>query len=78
MNDHSETFVGSQPSRSITLTMRQGPNPGQRFTADAESVDIGRSPNSDVSISDKQISRHHASINWENDQFVIKDLVSAN
>ncbi len=74
----SETVTGNQPPRSVTLTMRQGPSAGQRFTVNKDSVTIGRLPDNDIAIQDQQVSRNHATITWENNQFVIRDLGSAN
>ena len=73
-----DTFESGSSPRSITLTMRQGPNPGHRFTVRKGNITIGRVPTNDVSIPEQQVSRHHANITWENDRFVIRDLGSAN
>jgi hypothetical protein len=73
-----DTFAGDSSSQSITLTMRQGPNPGQRFIVRKGRVTVGRLPDNDISIPDTQVSRHHASIAWEDGQFLIRDLNSAN
>ena len=73
-----DTFVGGSSSNSVILTMRQGPKPGQRFTIRKGNITIGRLPANDISIPDQQVSRHHATITWENDQFFIRDLGSAN
>jgi pSer/pThr/pTyr-binding forkhead associated (FHA) protein len=73
-----DTFTSDSPPASITLTMRQGPNPGQRFTVRKENVAVGRLPGNDISIPDSQVSRHHANITWENGQWLIRDLGSAN
>ena len=78
MNQNGETFVRGQSPRAVTLTMRQGPGAGQRFVVSQEQLSIGRSPDNDVSIADQQVSRHHATIIWESNQFVIRDLNSAN
>ena len=74
----SETVTGSQSPRSVTLTMRQGPSAGQRFAVSKDSITIGRLPDNDIAIQDQQVSRNHATITWENNQFVIRDLGSAN
>ena len=78
MDWDDDTFTNRPSPRYITLTMRQGPNPGHRFTVRKSSVTIGRLPANDVAISDQQVSRHHASISWDNDQYIIRDLGSAN
>jgi len=78
MDWDDDTFTSRPSPRYITLTMRQGPNPGHRFTVQKSNVTIGRLPTNDIAISDQQVSRHHASITWDNDQFTIRDLGSAN
>ena len=63
---------------TITLTVQQGPQRGQRFSLARESITIGRVAGSDVVISDPEVSRRHASITWEGGQPVIRDLGSTN
>jgi hypothetical protein len=63
---------------TITLTVRQGPQRGQRFPVSKDSIIIGRVVGSDVVVSDPEVSRRHASITWERGQPVIRDLGSTN
>ena len=74
----SETVINDQSPRSITLTMRQGPSQGQRFEVNKDTITIGRLPDNDIAIQDQQVSRNHATIAWEGNQFVIHDLGSGN
>jgi hypothetical protein len=69
--------TGSQPP-SVELTVRQGPQPGQRFALTQPTITIGREAGNDVVVSDPQISRRHASLTWDGRQFIIQDLGSAN
>jgi hypothetical protein len=69
--------TGSQPP-SVELTVRQGPQPGQRFSLTRPTITIGREAGNDVVINDLQISRRHASLTWDGRQFIIQDLGSAN
>ena len=79
MDENSgETLVSSGAPRSVTLTMKQGPSPGQKFTASKDTITIGRLSDNDISISNQEVSRHHATITWENNQFVIRDLGGPN
>jgi len=73
-----DTFESGSSPRSITLTMRQGPNPGHRFTVRKSNISIGRPPTNDVPRPDLRLSRHHAKITRENDRFVVRDLGCAN
>ncbi|MFB0536431.1 MAG: FHA domain-containing protein [Anaerolineae bacterium] len=69
--------TGSQPP-SVELIVRQGPQPGQRFSLTRPTIIIGREVGNDVVVSDPQISRRHASLTWDGRQFIIQDLGSAN
>jgi hypothetical protein len=60
------------------LIVRQGPQPGQRFSLTKPTIVIGREAGNDVVINDPQISRRHASLTWDGRQFIIQDLGSAN
>lgn len=51
---------------------------GQRFVLDAETVRIGRHPDSEVLLNDPKASRHHAEIRPHGDGFVLCDLGSTN
>lgn len=66
------------PPPPITLTTRKGPKPGQQFTFTQGIVALGRRDDNDVVIDDPQISRRHASLSWEEGEFVLRDLGSAN
>jgi pSer/pThr/pTyr-binding forkhead associated (FHA) protein len=63
---------------SARLVMSQGPQPGQTFMLDQDSLTVGRDPQNDISISDPQISRQHARITRRGDQMVIEDVGSTN
>ena len=69
--------TGAQPP-SVELTVRQGPQPGQRFSLNKPAITIGREAGNDVVINDPQVSRRHASLTWDGRQFIIQDLGSAN
>ena len=65
-------------AESARLVMSQGPQPGQTFVLDQDSLTLGRDPHNDISISDPQISRQHARIVRRDDQMVIEDVGSTN
>jgi len=46
--------------QSYQLTMRSGPTPGKVFPVEQQDVRLGRDLASDISISDPEVSRHHA------------------
>lgn len=64
--------------QSFQLVVRAGPNPGKVYPIMKKEIIIGRDPNSDVLINDAEISRHHASIKFQPEGFVIEDLGSTN
>jgi hypothetical protein len=74
----AKELSSSPPLPSITLTMRKGPKPGQQFTFIQDNIALGRRDDNDVVIDDPQISRRHASLSWEEGEFVLRDLGSAN
>jgi hypothetical protein len=63
---------------TITLTVQQGPQRGQRLSVARDNITLGRVVGSDVVISDPEVSRRHASITWEKGQPIIRDLGSTN
>lgn len=69
--------TGSQPP-SVELTVRQGPQPGQRFSLTQPTIIIGRTAGNDVVVNHREVSRRHASLTWDGRQFIIQDLGSAN
>ncbi len=60
------------------LVIRKGPQVGQVFHLDAQSLIIGRDPMSDITINDPEISRQHARLSRTDDGFQIEDLGSTN
>jgi len=66
-------------TESSRLVMSQGPQPGQTFILDQDSLTLGRDPSSDIVISDPQVSRQHTRITTRQDEMiVIEDLGSTN
>ncbi|MGD8462575.1 MAG: FHA domain-containing protein [Anaerolineae bacterium] len=51
---------------------------GQVFTLSKAPVTIGRDPGSSIVLADPQVSRHHATIFWQIDGYVVQDMGSAN
>jgi len=60
------------------LIVRQGPLPGQIFELNKEEVNIGRDISNDFVINDAEVSRKHARLTLEVDQYKIEDLNSTN
>ncbi|MFQ5398187.1 MAG: FHA domain-containing protein [Anaerolineae bacterium] len=60
------------------LIVRLGPNPGAIFELTQESASIGRSAANDIVLADPEISRRHAQIIRQEDEYAIQDLGSTN
>ena len=60
------------------LVMSEGPQPGQTFILDQDSLVVGRDPSSDIVIGDPQVSRQHARIRCQGGLTVIEDIGSTN
>jgi len=64
--------------QTAVLVVQSGRSVGQEFALDKDTVTIGRALDNDVILDDEQISRHHANIRRQGNQFVLTDLASAN
>ncbi|MGC9393695.1 MAG: FHA domain-containing protein [Anaerolineae bacterium] len=51
---------------------------GRKFELRNPTTRLGRSPDCDVFIADRRVSRQHAEIHWEEDCCILHDLGSAN
>jgi pSer/pThr/pTyr-binding forkhead associated (FHA) protein len=60
------------------LVIRKGPQVGQVFHLDTQSLIVGRDPVSDITINDPEISRQHARLTRVAEGFLIEDLGSTN
>lgn len=58
--------------------MVEGPAPGKRVFMEQPVLLMGRDDRCDLVISDRQVSRHHASITLEGENYVLRDLNSKN
>lgn len=60
------------------LLVTEGRQPGQRVFVDQPEIIIGRDAQCDLVIDDRQVSRHHARIRRDDEQYVLEDLDSKN
>lgn len=63
---------------AATLMVRSGPQAGERFTLSGDSTRLGRHPDSDISLDDISVSRRHAEIRHDGDEYVLRDVGSLN
>ena len=60
------------------LVMRTGPTVGKVFPLDKNEIFIGRDLANDISINDPEVSRRHARIFLQGNNFLLEDLGSTN
>lgn len=70
----NEARIGDVPY----LIAQAGPVVGQRWQLIGQQLLIGRGPECDIAIADRQISRHHARLRRTSEGFVVEDLGSKN
>lgn len=70
--------MSKQGVKFPTLVMQQGPQPQQAFPLHKNLLTIGRAEDNDIVINDAEISRHHARLTWQGNNWVIEDLGSSN
>lgn len=60
------------------LIMRSGPTPGKEYPLESVETHIGRDVDNDIVINDAEVSRHHASISLQMENYVLEDKGSTN
>ncbi len=60
------------------LIAYEGDSEGQRWVIDQDTFTIGRASDCDITLSDRQVSRHHAQIERDEDGYLLRDLGSKN
>ncbi len=63
---------------SIRLVLKSGPTPGKAFPLEKPEIFIGRDLANDIVINDPEVSRRHARLSNQGNQFIIEDLGSTN
>jgi pSer/pThr/pTyr-binding forkhead associated (FHA) protein len=82
MDDMDTAFPSSQEEKRSSseypvLVAKNGPIAGRRWLIKS-SITIGREPECDVVIQDRQVSRYHARLTLENSATMLEDLGSKN
>jgi Protein of unknown function (DUF3662)/FHA domain len=79
---HTAMLPGQRPSQKVrapaTLALISGGQPVRVYPLNAPELSIGRSDQSDIALSDPGVSRNHARILREGDDFIVEDLRSTN
>lgn len=73
-----ESGATSTRVSAATLMVRSGPQAGERFTLTGDVTRLGRHPDSDISLDDISVSRRHAEIRHDGDEYVLRDVGSLN
>ncbi|UCD99470.1 MAG: FHA domain-containing protein [Chloroflexota bacterium] len=60
------------------LIIKAGPSVGKTFPLEGDEILIGREPSSTLQIDSPGVSRKHASLTFQNNQYLIEDLGSSN
>ena len=63
---------------TAALMVRSGPQAGTRFSLEGSVTRLGRHPDSDISLDDISVSRRHAEIRRDSDEYVVRDVGSLN
>jgi pSer/pThr/pTyr-binding forkhead associated (FHA) protein len=71
-------IVAQLPKNSAMLLVLAGANKGARFLINGDSTSIGRDPQSEIFLDDVTVSRKHAEVVKDGDNYVIVDLGSLN
>ncbi len=70
--------VGLADDEVAMLILQRGGQGGQRWRLDREEVLIGRSPECDILLPDRQVSRRHARVYRVGEHYFVEDLGSKN
>ncbi len=66
-----------EPGQALLLVKR-GPNAGSTFLIEGSSTSLGRNPGSDIFLDDVTVSRKHAEVRRQGQEFFVHDLGSLN
>ena len=70
--------VDALPPGHALLVVQRGPGAGSRFLLDADQVNAGRHPDSDIFLDDVTVSRRHAEFQRDGESFTVADAGSLN
>ena len=70
--------IQSSAGEKAMILIARGPNKGSRFLITAEGVSVGRAVTSSIFLDDITVSRTHATITKDGNNFVLKDAGSLN
>jgi pSer/pThr/pTyr-binding forkhead associated (FHA) protein len=78
LNAVDAAAVDALPAGHALLVVQRGPGSGSRFLLDADVVNAGRHPDSEIFLDDVTVSRRHAEFHRSGDTFTVSDVGSLN
>jgi pSer/pThr/pTyr-binding forkhead associated (FHA) protein len=78
LNPVDAAAVDALPIGHALLVVQKGPGSGSRFLLDADTVQAGRHPDSEIFLDDVTVSRQHAVFQRSGDTFTVSDAGSLN
>src|SRR6478735_7221590 len=78
LNPVDEAAVDALPAGHALLVVQRGPGSGSRFLLDADVVNAGRHPDSEIFLDDVTVSRRHAEFHRDGESFTVSDVGSLN
>ena|SRR6476660_788737 len=78
LNAVDAAAVDALPTGHALLVVQRGPGSGSRFLLDADVVNAGRHPDSEIFLDDVTVSRRHAEFERSGDTFTVSDVGSLN
>lgn len=78
LNAVDAAAVDALPAGHALLVVQRGPGAGSRFLLDADVVNAGRHPDSEIFLDDVTVSRRHAEFHRAGESFTVSDVGSLN
>jgi pSer/pThr/pTyr-binding forkhead associated (FHA) protein len=78
LNAVDAAAVDALPSGHALLVVQRGPGSGSRFLLDADVVNAGRHPDSEIFLDDVTVSRRHAEFTRAGEGYSVSDVGSLN
>ena len=78
LNPVDAAAVDALPAGHALLVVQRGPGSGSRFLLDADVINAGRHPDSEIFLDDVTVSRRHAEFTRSGGTFTVQDAGSLN